>query len=69
MLYSGRDIDSVTNGTLEIMKYLVENEADVNGKSTDERTALHSAVTGGALKMVKYLVENGADVNGRDIDV
>ncbi|XP_028395326.1 serine/threonine-protein kinase 24-like [Dendronephthya gigantea] len=42
-----------------MVKYLVEQGADVNGKGTDGETVLHYAVT-------KDLVEHGADVNGKD---
>ncbi|XP_028417225.1 uncharacterized protein LOC114541509 [Dendronephthya gigantea] len=59
---------AVTESTIDIVKYLVENGADVIGKTTNGRTVLHSAVTKGTLKVVKYLVENGADINGKNSD-
>ncbi|XP_028418537.1 uncharacterized protein LOC114543951 [Dendronephthya gigantea] len=53
-------------GTLEIVKYLVEKGADVNGWGTDGWTVLHSSVTKGKLEIIKYLVKKGADVNGKN---
>ncbi|XP_028417233.1 2-5A-dependent ribonuclease-like [Dendronephthya gigantea] len=52
----------------EIVKYLVEHGAGVNGKDSKGRTVLHTAVAKGALEMVKYLVEKGAEVNSKDPD-
>ncbi|XP_028395304.1 uncharacterized protein LOC114519378 [Dendronephthya gigantea] len=59
---------AVTEGTLEIVKYLVQKGADLNGKKTNGSTVLHSAVAKGNLEIVKYLVEHDGDVNGRDTD-
>jgi ankyrin repeat protein len=44
------------NGHLEVVKYLVDNGADVNG-------GIESASKNGQFEILKYLVENGADVN------
>lgn len=55
-----------TYGRLEIIKYLVENGADVN-KGKDHGSPLSHAVNPSSgelnLEVVTYLVENGADVN------
>lgn len=55
-------------GHLEVVKFLVENGANVNnivkgylGMNRD--TALVSASANGHLEVVKYLVENGANIN------
>ena len=56
---------AVTEGTLKIVKYLVEQGADVKGKTTKGDTEQHLAVDKEDLGMVKYLVEQGADVNSR----
>ncbi|XP_028417938.1 uncharacterized protein LOC114542630, partial [Dendronephthya gigantea] len=57
-----------TESKLDMVKYLVEHGADVNGKDTDESRVLHRAVTEGAHETVKYLIRKGADVNGKYID-
>ncbi len=59
-----------------MIKYLVDHGADVNGKNKrvgtsawghleDEETPLHLATNDKSLDMVKYLVEHGADINAR----
>ena len=53
-------------GHLEIVKYLVENGADINAKDYEEFTSLIRASINGHLEVVKYLVENGADINTKD---
>ena len=56
-------------GNLEIVKYLVENAADVNTKGAYcDGTALQYASINGHLEVVKYLVENGAEVNAQEED-
>ena len=59
---------AVSSDRLEIIKYLVEKGANINGMRTDGCTVLHSAITKGTLEIVKYLVEKGADVNGKITD-
>ena len=54
------------SGSLEIVKYLVEHGADVNGNNEGNLSVLHYAAEFGSLEMVKYLVEHGADVNGNN---
>ena len=49
--------------SLNIVKNLVEQGADVNVKDYRYKTALHHAVEAKSLEIVKYLVEHGADVN------
>lgn len=41
-------------GHLEIVKYLIENEADVNVQDRDGWTALIEATNSGRLEVVKY---------------
>ena len=63
-------------GCMDIVKYLVENGADVNkGKPNGSRgfafvpvgtTPLHIAVDSRNLEIIKYLVEHGADVKKQD---
>ena len=51
-----------------MVKYLVENGADVKGMNTKGKTVLHAAATHGLLEVVKYLVESGADVKSNNTD-
>jgi ankyrin repeat protein len=50
---------------LDVVKYLIQNGADVNAQDTYGQTALIYAASNeyGVLEIVKYLVEHGADVN------
>ncbi|KAJ8108358.1 hypothetical protein OPT61_g8230 [Boeremia exigua] len=52
-------------GELDVMRFLVENGANVNFGPHIGRygSPLSAAVTGGHLECVRYLVDNGADVN------
>ncbi|TWT62883.1 ankyrin repeat domain-containing protein [Rubinisphaera italica] len=50
--------------TLEIMKLLLDHDADPNSKA-GVYTLLHLAVNSGDLQHVKTLVEYGADINAR----
>ena len=52
---------AVTNGRLEMVKYLVKKGADVNDKDIDGWRVLHDAAGAGELQIVKYLVEQGTD--------
>ncbi|CAG8981960.1 hypothetical protein HYALB_00004822 [Hymenoscyphus albidus] len=48
---------------LDVIKFLVENGADVNAKDSDGMTALSNAVYLGNETVVQYLLENRADAN------
>jgi ankyrin repeat protein len=52
-------------GYVEVVKVLLEYNADVNSKSKDEygRTALHFASKGGHEQIVTVLLEHGSDIN------
>jgi ankyrin repeat protein len=54
-------------GHFEIVKYLVDNGAQVNAKDNYDRTALMFACENGHLEMVKFFVEKVADVNEKDV--
>jgi ankyrin repeat protein len=51
---------AVNGGFYDIVRYLVENGANVHG---DNNGALHMAIDRGHLDIVKYLVDNGADID------
>lgn len=53
-------------GNLELVRQLLENGYDVNGRDNQGKTALHAAARSGSLELVKLLVERGADVNIKD---
>jgi ankyrin repeat protein len=50
-------------GSLEIVKYLIENGADVNFINSSYYSPLLVAAESGQFEIVKYLVESGADIN------
>ena len=52
--------------TFEMVKYLVDNGADVNAKDNDHWNVLMFAIENGKLDMVRYLFEQGADVDGEN---
>ena len=56
------------NGHGDVVKYLVENGADVSARDDDDggRTPLSRAALNGHGDVVKYLVDNGADVSAGD---
>uniref|UniRef100_A0A914CHA7 Uncharacterized protein n=1 Tax=Acrobeloides nanus TaxID=290746 RepID=A0A914CHA7_9BILA len=58
----------LTGGYLDVVQWLVEHGADVNVKSNNGETVLHSAAQWGSLAVVQWLVEHGADVNVKSND-
>jgi ankyrin repeat protein len=57
---------AVSKGYLEIVKVLLENGADVNGRVKSGDAPLHYAVENLHPEVIKYLLEKGADVNAQD---
>jgi len=53
----------VKNGSVDIVKYLVENGVDVNTDTIFGETPLFYTCRGRNVATVKYLIEHGADVN------
>jgi len=53
-------------GHFEIVKYLVEHNADVNQQDKYESTALMFASRWKNCQIVKYLVKHGVDINKKD---
>jgi ankyrin repeat protein len=58
---------AVTHNQIEIVKLLVEHDADVNRRrDEDTKTAVHNAISlKSDMTIARYLVEKGADVNLR----
>ena len=53
-------------GYRDIVKLLLEKEADVNQISNGSVTPLHSAVGSGNKEVIKLLIDAGADINATD---
>ena len=53
------------HGHLDIVHFLIENNATINATELDDRAALHFAVIRGHTSIVRFLLEHGADVNLR----
>lgn len=52
----------------DIARLLIEHGANVNGKATNDLTALHTAAARGNLEAAKLLLEHGADINAASTD-
>lgn len=52
----------------QVIKFLIENGADVNVQDNEDNTPLLNAIQTNNLKIVKLLLENGAKVNVRNRD-
>ena len=57
---------AVEQNRIEMVKWLIENGAEVNAKNTKHRTPLHCASNLSLFEVVQYLIENGANVNAKD---
>ena len=57
------DMTFICEGRLEIIKYLVDNGADIHA---NDEYDLRRAAANGRLEVVKYLVDNGADIHAND---
>ena len=60
---------AASNGHYEIVKFLIDKEAELNAKDQHDSTALIYASRNGHFEIVKYLVENGAELNARNVNV
>lgn len=52
----------------DIARTLIEHGADVNGKATNDFTALHTAAARGNIESAKLLLDHGADINATSTD-
>ena len=51
---------------IEIAKYLLNKQVEINARDNSGMTALHNAASYGHDNMVKFLLKNGANVNATD---
>jgi len=58
---------AASKGHLDIVKYLVENGADINVKNSGQQTPLHYSCFEGHLSVVEYLISKGIEVNSRGL--
>jgi len=54
-------LQAATYGNVEIMRYLIDQNIDINGSSNGGNTALHAAACMGFYDAAKLLLERGAD--------
>ena len=54
---------AVLENSIELVKLLIENNADVNIQDEDSWTPLHAACSMGYYEVAKFLLENKANVN------
>ncbi len=52
-------------GKSKMVKFLLQQEADINARNEDDGTALHGAVLLGQSKSAQLLIENGVDIKAR----
>ncbi|MEM7055454.1 MAG: ankyrin repeat domain-containing protein [Bacteroidota bacterium] len=57
---------AAVKGHSNVVKYLVEQGADVSKQDNEEGYVLHYATSGGDVNIVKYLIERGAKVHVKD---
>ena len=57
---------AASNGHFDVVRLLIEQNAEVDGRTSSNSTPLRSAAFDGRLDIVSYLVESGADVNARN---
>ena len=58
-------LDACASGKSDVVKSLIENNADINAKYSNGHNALHYASMNDRVKIVKFLLENGADINAK----
>jgi uncharacterized protein len=56
------------NGYLEIVRFFIENGAEIDARADDKATALTASCSFGQVDIVRYLIEKGADINIKDKD-
>jgi ankyrin repeat protein len=53
-------------GQLDTLKYLMDNQADINTTFIEGETVLIGSITSAKLDIVVYVIEQGADVNAKN---
>ncbi|KAF7636715.1 hypothetical protein Mgra_00003896 [Meloidogyne graminicola] len=59
---------AVIDGNMDIVRFLVQHNADINAQDNEGWTPLHTAVCCGNLNITKYLYEHNADLACVNID-
>ncbi|WP_109436270.1 MULTISPECIES: ankyrin repeat domain-containing protein [Aquimarina] len=59
-------INAAAKGNVEILKLLIDKEADINFQDKIGYTALHFAAQNKNIEIASTLVEHGADINSKD---
>jgi ankyrin repeat protein len=57
---------AVKNNSVELVKYFISKNYDLNDKNINGQTPLHLAIEGGNKEIIKLLIDNGADSNIKD---
>ena len=57
---------ATSKGHFDVVRLLIEQNAEVDSRTSTNSTPLRAAAFDGRLDIVSYLVENGADVNARN---
>ena len=57
---------AAAKGHFDVVRLLIEQSAEVDGRTSNNSTPLRAAAVDGHLDIVRCLVENGADVNARN---
>ena len=57
---------AAVKGHFDVVRLLIEQNAEVDGRTSNNSTPLRAAAVDGHLDIVRCLVENGADVNARN---
>ena len=61
--------NAASYGKVEVVRLLIDSEANVNSMDTNDITPLHSAMEFGSVEIVRLLIDNGADVNAQDFEL
>lgn len=56
---------AASEGHKDVVRFLLDNDANVNARDNKGRTPLHDAASGGFLHVVELLLANNADINAR----